>query len=121
MRIFTWDIVLRELSLAIKIIEVTDIKKVTSGSTPSAANLVDSLYARSSPPVHTRRQAFVLRKPQKSLENAQRDLNVALINEFAMIFNRLGIDTEAVLGGRRNEVEFSAVSAWIGGRALHRS
>ncbi len=56
----------------------------------------------------------------KVIENTQRDLNIALINELALIFNRLGIDTQRGAGGRRHQVEFPAVPARPGRRPLHR-
>ncbi len=76
---------------------LTDIVKVTSGSTPEALTFVDALYRRivtaGTFPVENMRTA----EAAKIIENTQRDLNIALINEFAMIFERLGVDTESVL------------------------
>jgi len=73
------------------------IVKVTSGSTPEAADLVDALYA-SIVTVGTHRASSIrVAEAAKVIENTQRDVNIALINELAMIFNRLGIDTEEVL------------------------
>jgi UDP-N-acetyl-D-glucosamine/UDP-N-acetyl-D-galactosamine dehydrogenase len=73
------------------------IKKVTSGSTPQAADFVDALY--SSIVTAGTHQATSIRVAEaaKVIENTQRDVNIALINELALIFNRLGIDTEEVL------------------------
>jgi len=76
---------------------VTDIKKVTSGSTPEIANVVDALYAQIITAGTHKAPSIRVAEAAKVIENTQRDLNVALVNEFAMIFNRLGIDTEAVL------------------------
>jgi UDP-N-acetyl-D-glucosamine/UDP-N-acetyl-D-galactosamine dehydrogenase len=76
---------------------VTTIKKVTSGSTPEAADLVDALYA-SIVKVGTHKAPSIrVAEAAKVIENTQRDVNIALINELAIIFNRMGIDTEAVL------------------------
>ena len=76
---------------------VTTIKKVTSGSTPEAAALVDALY-REIVTVGTHpAESIRVAEAAKVIENTQRDLNIALINELAIIFNRMGIDTEAVL------------------------
>ena len=73
------------------------IKKVTSGSTPEAAEFVDSLY-RSIITAGTHRASSVkVAEAAKVIENTQRDVNIALINELALIFARLGIDTEEVL------------------------
>jgi UDP-N-acetyl-D-galactosamine dehydrogenase len=76
---------------------VTDIKKVTSGSTPEIANIVDGLYSQIITAGTHKAPSIRVAEAAKVIENTQRDLNVALVNEFAMIFNRLGIDTEAVL------------------------
>ncbi len=76
---------------------LTTIRKVTAGSTDVAAGFVDALYASIIPagthPVSSIRVA----EAAKVIENAQRDVNIALINELAMIFNRLGLDTQEVL------------------------
>jgi len=55
----------------------------------------------------------------KVIENTQRDVNIALINELALIFNRLGIDTEEVLRGGGYEVELPTLSPGLGRRTLH--
>jgi UDP-N-acetyl-D-galactosamine dehydrogenase len=73
------------------------IKKVTSGSTPEVAEFVDSFY-RSIITAGTHRASSIkVAEAAKVIENTQRDVNIALINELALIFNRLGIDTEEVL------------------------
>jgi UDP-N-acetyl-D-glucosamine/UDP-N-acetyl-D-galactosamine dehydrogenase len=73
------------------------IRKVTSGSTPEIAEFVDKLY-RTIVTVGTHRAPSIkVAEAAKVIENIQRDVNIALINELAMIFNRLGIDTEEVL------------------------
>jgi UDP-N-acetyl-D-galactosamine dehydrogenase len=70
---------------------------VTSGSTPQVAEFVDSLY-RSIVKVGTHKASSIkVAEAAKVIENTQRDVNIALINELALIFNRLGIDTEEVL------------------------
>ena len=76
---------------------VTTIRKVTSGSTPDAAELVDALYRQIITAGTHRAESIRVAEAAKVIENTQRDLNIALINELAIIFNRLGIDTEAVL------------------------
>ncbi len=76
---------------------VTTIRKVTSGSTPEVAAFVDQLY-RSIVTVGTHKASSIkVAEAAKVIENTQRDVNIALINELALIFNRLGIDTEEVL------------------------
>jgi len=74
-----------------------DIKKITSGSNPEIACLVDSLYSSIIVAGTHKVSSIQVAEAAKVIENTQRDLNVALVNEFAMIFSRLGIDTEAVL------------------------
>jgi UDP-N-acetyl-D-galactosamine dehydrogenase len=76
---------------------VTTIRKVTSGSTPEVAEFVDALY-RSIVKVGTHKASSIkVAEAAKVIENTQRDVNIALINELALIFNRLGINTEEVL------------------------
>jgi UDP-N-acetyl-D-galactosamine dehydrogenase len=76
---------------------LTTIRKVTSGSTPAVAEFVDSLY-RSIVTAGTHKASSIkVAEAAKVIENTQRDVNIALINELALIFNRLGIDTEEVL------------------------
>jgi UDP-N-acetyl-D-glucosamine/UDP-N-acetyl-D-galactosamine dehydrogenase len=73
------------------------IRKVTSGSTPEAANFVDALYAQIIRAGTYKASSIRVAEAAKVIENTQRDVNIALINELALIFNRLGIDTEEVL------------------------
>ena len=76
---------------------VTTIKKVTSGSTPEIADVVDDLYNQIILAGTHKAPSIKVAEAAKVIENTQRDLNIALINELAIIFNRLGIDTEDVL------------------------
>lgn len=76
---------------------VTTIKKVTSGSTPEVAELVDSLYREIVVAGTHKASSIKVAEAAKVIENTQRDLNIALINELAIIFNKMNIDTEAVL------------------------
>jgi UDP-N-acetyl-D-galactosamine dehydrogenase len=76
---------------------VTTIKKVTSGSTPEVADLVDLLYNEIITAGTYKAESIKVAEAAKVIENTQRDLNIALINELALIFNKMGIDTEAVL------------------------
>ncbi len=76
---------------------VTTIKKVTSGSTPEIADLVDTLYNEIITVGTHKADSIKVAEAAKVIENTQRDLNIALINELAIIFNKMGIDTEAVL------------------------
>ena len=74
-----------------------DICKVTSGSTPEIAEEVDQLYASIITAGTYKAESIGIAEAAKVIENTQRDLNIALVNELAMIFNRMGIDTNAVL------------------------
>ncbi|AXO89271.1 Vi polysaccharide biosynthesis UDP-N-acetylglucosamine C-6 dehydrogenase TviB [Pseudomonas parafulva] len=76
---------------------VATIKKVTSGSNEEVAELVDSLYREIIIAGTHKASSIKVAEAAKVIENTQRDLNIALINELALIFNKLGIDTEAVL------------------------
>jgi len=76
---------------------ITTIKKVTSGSTPEIADLIDELYNEIINVGTHKAESIKIAEAAKVIENTQRDLNIALINELALIFNKLGIDTEAVL------------------------
>ena len=76
---------------------LTTIRKVTSGSTPAAAAFVDALYRRIITAGTHPASSIRVAEAAKVIENTQRDVNIALINELALLFNRLGIDTEEVL------------------------
>jgi len=76
---------------------VTNILKVTSGSTPATADFVDSLYRTIISAGTHKTSSIRVAEAAKVIENTQRDVNIALVNELALIFNRLGIDTEEVL------------------------
>ncbi|RYH00262.1 MAG: Vi polysaccharide biosynthesis UDP-N-acetylglucosamine C-6 dehydrogenase TviB [Alphaproteobacteria bacterium] len=76
---------------------LTTIQKVTSGSTPEVAELVDQLYGSIIEAGTWKAESIRVAEAAKVIENTQRDLNIALINELAIIFNRMGLDTEAVL------------------------
>jgi len=76
---------------------LTTIMKVTSGSTPDVADFVNDLYASIVTAGTHKAPTIRVAEAAKVIENTQRDLNIALINELAVIFNRMDIDTEAVL------------------------
>ncbi len=76
---------------------VTTILKVTSGSTPEVADFVDALYRKVITAGTHKASSIRVAEAAKVIENTQRDVNIALINELALIFNRLGIDTLEVL------------------------
>ena len=76
---------------------LTNIPKVTSGSTPEAADFVDALYRSIIQAGTHKASSLKVAEAAKVIENTQRDANIALMNEFALIFHRLGIDTTEVL------------------------
>lgn len=80
-----------------KLHRVSTIKKVTAGSTPEVADLVDELYAQIIVAGTHKAPSIRVAEAAKVIENTQRDVNIALINELALIFNKMGIDTQAVL------------------------
>lgn len=98
-----------EICIPIRSTELATIKKVTSGSTPEVANFIDALY-RSIIPAGTHKAGSIrVAEATKVIENTQRDVNIALINELALIFDRLGIDTQEVLeaaGSKWNFLSF---------------
>ena len=82
------------------------IKKVTSGSTPEVADFVNKLYASIITAGTHKASSIKVAEAAKVIENTQRDVNIALINELALIFNRLGIDTEEVLNAAGSKWNF---------------
>jgi UDP-N-acetyl-D-galactosamine dehydrogenase len=76
---------------------VTNIKKITAGSTPEIADLVDAVYNQIITVGTHKASSIKVAEAAKVIENTQRDVNIALINELALIFNKMGIDTEEVL------------------------
>ncbi len=76
---------------------VSDVVKVTSGSTPEVADFVDALYGKVITAGTHKVSSLKVAEAAKVIENTQRDVNIALVNELALIFNRLGIDTHEVL------------------------
>lgn len=80
-----------------KINTLTKIKKVTSGSTPDIADRVDSLYASIITAGTHKAPSIKVAEASKIIENAQRDVNISFVNELALIFDRVGIDTNDVL------------------------
>ncbi|MBK1650283.1 nucleotide sugar dehydrogenase [Rhabdochromatium marinum] len=85
---------------------LTTIKKVTSGSTPQVAAYVDALYRRIVTAGTHPASSIRVAEAAKVIENTQRDVNIALINELALIFNRLGIDTDEVLAAAGSKWNF---------------
>jgi len=80
-----------------KVHTLTTIKKLTAGSTPETANKVDELYASIITAGTFKVSSIKVAEAAKSIENAQRDINISFVNELALIFDRMGIDTHEVL------------------------
>ena len=85
---------------------LADIVKVTSGSTAEAAEFVDNLYRQVVTAGTHRAPSIRVAEAAKAIENTQRDVNIALMNELALIFSRLGIDTEQVLAAAATKWNF---------------
>jgi UDP-N-acetyl-D-glucosamine/UDP-N-acetyl-D-galactosamine dehydrogenase len=85
---------------------LANIVKVTAGSTPEAAAFVDTLYASVVSAGTHRASSIRVAEAAKVIENTQRDLNIALINEFSLIFQRLGVDTSEVLAAAGTKWNF---------------
>lgn len=102
-----------------KVNTLTTIKKITSGSTPEAAELVDQLYQSIITAGTHKASSLKVAEAAKVIENTQRDLNIALINELSVIFERLGIDTLEVLeaaGSKWNFLPFRP--GFVGGHCI---
>ena len=80
-----------------KVNTLTTIKKVTSGSTPEIANFVDDLYSSIITAGTFKAASMKVAEASKAIENAQRDVNISFVNELALIFDKVGIDTQDVL------------------------
>jgi len=85
---------------------VTKITKVTAGSTPDVAEFVDSLYRKIITAGTHKASSIRVAEAAKVIENTQRDVNIALMNELAMIFHRIGIDTHEVLAAAGTKWNF---------------
>jgi UDP-N-acetyl-D-galactosamine dehydrogenase len=102
-----------------KVNTLTQIKKVTSGSTPEAAERVDALYQSIIETGTHKAPSIKVAEASKAIENAQRDLNISFVNELALIFDRMRIDTQDVLeaaGTKWNFLPFK--SGLVGGHCI---
>lgn len=98
---------------------VTKIVKVTSGSTPEIAYFVDELYKKVITAGTHKASSIRVAEAAKVIENTQRDVNIALMNELAMIFHRIGIDTHDVLAAARTKWNFMPfVPGLVGGHCI---
>ena len=89
-----------------KINTLTKIKKVTSGSTPETAKIVDQLYSSIITAGTHLASSIKVAEASKAIENAQRDLNISFVNELALIFDKIGIDTEEVIDAAATKWNF---------------
>ena len=89
-----------------KVNTLTKIKKVTSGSTPDIANTIDALYASIITAGTYKASSIKVAEASKAIENAQRDVNISFVNELALIFDRMGIDTQEVLDAASTKWNF---------------
>ena len=89
-----------------KINTLTKIKKVTSGSTPAIAEQIDQLYKSIILAGTHKAPSLKVAEASKAIENAQRDVNISFVNELALIFDRMGIDTNDVLDAARTKWNF---------------
>lgn len=80
-----------------KINTLTKIRKVTSGSTPEAADVIDKIYSSIIEAGTHRSSSIKVAKASKAIENAQYDINISFVNELVLIFDRLNIDTQEVI------------------------
>ncbi len=102
-----------------KKLNITNIKKITSGSTTDTAKLVDDLYKKIVKVGTHKAPSIKVAEAAKVIENTQRDLNIALINELSIIFNKLNIDTQEVLeaaGSKWNFIPFKP--GLVGGHCI---
>jgi len=89
-----------------KVNTLTKIKKVTSGSTPEVATIVDNLYASIITAGTHKASSIKIAEASKSIENAQRDINISFVNELALIFDKMDIDTNEVLAAAATKWNF---------------
>lgn len=95
------------------------IRKVTSGSTPAVADLVDALYGGIITAGTWKASSIRVAEASKIIENTQRDVNIALINELSIVFSRLGIDTTEVLDAAATKWNFIRLSpGLVGGHCI---
>ena len=98
---------------------IVDIVKVTSGSTPETADVVDAVYASVITAGTHKASSIEVAEAAKVIENAQRDLNIAFMNELSIIFHRLGIDTQDVLEAAKTKWNFLPFSpGLVGGHCI---
>ncbi len=99
--------------------KITNIKKITSGSTPEVADIVDSLYKEIINAGTYKAPSMKIAEAAKVIENTQRDLNIALINELSILFSKLNIDTKEVLDAAETKWNFMSFRpGLVGGHCI---
>ena len=99
--------------------KLTDIIKITSGSNQRTADFVDNLYKKIISVGTYKAQSIKVAEAAKVIENTQRDLNIALVNELALIFNKIGLDTNQVLEAAKTKWNFlNFVPGLVGGHCI---
>jgi len=99
--------------------KITDIKKITSGSTEYISDVVNNLYKEIIPAGTHKAKSIKIAEAAKIIENTQRDLNIALINELSMFFSELDIDTESVLKAAETKWNFNSYRpGLVGGHCI---
>lgn len=102
-----------------KVNTLTKIKKVTSGSTPEIADIVDELYGSIITAGTHKASCIKVAEASKAIENAQRDVNISFVNELALIFDKMGIDTTEVLDAAGSKWNFLRYSpGLVGGHCI---
>lgn len=102
-----------------KVNTLTKIKKVTSGSTSEVADIVDALYGSIITAGTHKASSIKVAEASKAIENAQRDVNISFVNELALIFDRMGIDTTEVLDAAGSKWNFLRYSpGLVGGHCI---
>jgi UDP-N-acetyl-D-galactosamine dehydrogenase len=95
------------------------IAKVTSGSTPEAADLIDQLYARVVSPGTHKTSSIRVAEASKVIENIKRDVNIALVNELAQLFRSMGLETREILAAVSTKWNFHGyVPGFVGGQCI---
>ena len=98
---------------------ISNIKKITSGSDSNVARIIDDLYKEIIKAGTYLAESIEVAEAAKVIENTQRDLNIALVNEFSIIFNKLGIETQSVLNAAKTKWNFLHFSpGLVGGHCI---
>ena len=99
--------------------KITDILKLTSGSNPKALRLVDNLYKKIIKAGTYQAKSIKIAEAAKIIENTQRDLNIALVNELSIIFNKMNLDTKSIIDAASTKWNFNKFSpGLVGGHCI---